>query len=133
MAWYEIVMMIVVSGLLAMMISTSLKSSGAPLSIAGLTEHLISLKEKFLTSSMIDPERERTAMERLQNKTKTSCTPEFISQNAGLKELYSVNCKSIEKKLADVQTTEKTSWLKFQAMMKDFDDEYFDVAATKNG
>lgn len=106
------------------------RSTKGPLSILILKAQLLLLKRKFENQSPIDPEEERSIMEGLQNKTKTSCSVEAISSNKDLKELLSVICQFVNGMITSAGPINKSSWLRYGALMNDFNEQYF-IGRTK--
>ena len=100
-------------------------STKGPVSILNLKAQLLLVKRKFENQSVIDPEEERSVMERLQNKTKTSCSREAISSNNDLRALFFVNCESVNGMRTSSVPTNKTGWLRYGALMNDFNEQYF--------
>jgi len=103
----------------------SFRSTKGLLSILSLKAQLLLLKQKFENYSAVDPEEERRVMESLQNKTKTSCSGEVISSNRDLKELFSVTCQFVDGMIASAGPINKSSWLRYGALMNDFNEQYF--------
>ena len=125
---FQTLLIIAMIGLFTVMFQASFRFNKGPLSMNNLIKHLQLLKVKFANHSPIDPDGERRIMEVLLNKIKTSCSREVITRNADLKELFLTNCQSVNgmKNLALVTT--KTSWLKYSALMNDFNQLYFSVS-----
>ncbi len=121
----QILLGLLVLGLFAAMFYVSFRSTKGPLSILNLKAQLLLLKRKFDNQSAVDPEEERSIMERLQNKTKTSCSGEVISSNKDLKELFSVTCRFVNGMIASAGPVNKSSWLKYGALMNDFNEQYY--------
>lgn len=112
-------------GLFTATFYVSFRSTKGPSSILSLKAQLLLLKQKFESRSAVDPEEERSIMERLQNVTKTSCNEEAISSNGDLKELFSVTCQAVNEVIASAGLTNKTSWVRYGALMNDFNEQYF--------
>jgi hypothetical protein len=121
----EILLGLLVLGLFTAMFYVCFRSTKGPLSILNLKTQLLLLRKKFENQSAIDPEEERSIMESLQNKTKTSCSGEVISHNKELKELFSVNCQFINGMITSAEPISKSSWLRYGALMNDFNEQYF--------
>jgi hypothetical protein len=112
--------------LLALMKSACTKFTKGPVSTTALLQQLQRLQAKFALGKLINPEMEREEMERLQNKISTSSEPGIISGNADLKRLLYSNCKSIQAVLSQSILENRTSWIKMNAMMVDFNTHYFE-------
>lgn len=121
----QILLVLLVLGLFGATFYVCFRSTKGPLSILRLKAQLLLLKKKFENQSPIDPEEERSIMEDLQNKTKTSCSGEAISANKDLRALFFVNCQSVNGMITSPAPTNKSSWLKYGALMNDFNEQYF--------
>ena len=127
----QILLGLFVLGLFAITFYVSFRSTKGPLSIRDLITHLLLLKRKFENDSPVNPEEERSIMEGLQNKAKTSCSEEVISGNEDLRRLFFVNCESVNKKMMSATSIDKTSWLRYGALMTDFNEQYFTRTTSK--
>ncbi|HEV7333217.1 MAG TPA: hypothetical protein VGN63_19435 [Flavisolibacter sp.] len=121
----QILLALLVLGLFTAAFYVCFRSTKGPLSIFNLKAKLQVLKRKFENQSAVDPEEERSIMERLQNKTKTSCSREVISSNKDLKELFSVTCQFVNGTITSAGPINKSSWLRYGALMNDFNEHYF--------
>jgi hypothetical protein len=124
-AFPHILLVVVVAALLALMVLTCIKFTKGPLSATALRSHLLQLQSKFITSASIDPEAERQEMEKLQNKIKTFSDRSTISGNKDLRQLFASNCKYIRAAMTDANPVNRSSWIKFQELMFNFDKFYF--------
>jgi hypothetical protein len=117
-------------GLFTVTFYVSFRSTKGPLNIFNLKAQLLFLKSKFENQSPVDPEEGRGIMEGLQNKTKTSCNREVTSSSKDLKELFSVPCQFVDGMITSAGPINKSSWLRYGALMNDFNDQYF-IGRTK--
>ena len=85
------------------------------------------LQSKFVSVAPIKLEWERQEMEKLQNKIKTSSDQLTISSDNDLKQLFASNCNDIHLAMNDVKVVNKSSWIKFNAVMCGFNEFYFHV------
>ena len=120
-----ILLILIVASLLMIAASICTKFTKGPLSTAALLERMRLLQAKFMAGNTIDPEAEREEMEILQNKIKTTSTLQTISGNSDLKQLFARNCAFIQSVLKQPLLDNKTSWIKFNALMVDFNTSYF--------
>jgi hypothetical protein len=125
MAIPSILLILLVLGLFITMFYACFNSTTGPSSITNLMAHLNLLKIKFANHRPIDPHEERYVMESLQNRIKTSCSQRVISGNEDLKALFSFNCQSINGMMKTGEPSNKMQWLKYGALMNDFNDQYF--------
>jgi hypothetical protein len=121
-----LLLIIAVVGLLILTVSVCIKFTKGPLSTAALLRQLQILQAKFMQGKTIDPDTQRQEMEILQNKLKTSSDPALISANSDLKQLFSSNCQAIQSVLERPLLENRTSWIKLNTMMLDFNSHYFD-------
>jgi len=121
----QILLIVLVLGLFIAMFYACFYSTNGPSSITNLKAHLDLLKSRFANQTPIDPQRERIVMEELQNKLKATCSQKVISDNEVLKTLFSFNCKFINGMLTTAGPINKTQWIKYAALMNDFNDQYF--------
>src|SRR5947209_3162735 len=121
----QLLLIAVVASLLVLMISACIKFTKGPLSTAALKQHLLLLQSKFISSAPINPEWERQEMEKLQNKIKTSNDQLTISSDKDLEELFASNCTHTHSAMTDVNVVNKTSWIKFKAVLCGFSEFYF--------
>ena len=121
-----ILLIIIVTSLLMITASICSKFTKGPLSTVALLQRMRLLQAKFIAGKEIDPETEREEMEILQNKIKTSSSMQTISGNSDLKQLFARNCASIQSVLKQPVLDNKTSWIKFNALMADFNTSYFE-------
>jgi hypothetical protein len=121
----QLLLIAVVASLLVLLVLTCIKSTKGPLSTAALKHHLLLLQSRFVSSALIDPEMERQEMERLQNKIKTSSDQSTISADKDLKQLFASNIHHIHLAMNDLNVVNKSSWIKFKAVMFDFNSFYF--------
>ena len=56
---------------------------------------------------------------------KTSSDPALISGDANLRRLLFSNCRSIQTILGEPDLANRTAWIKLNALMVDFDTQYF--------
>lgn len=119
-------LIIIVTSLLMITASICSKFTKGPLSTVALLQRMRLLQAKFIAGKEIDPETEREEMEILQNKIKTSSSMQTISGNSDLKQLFARNCASIQSVLKQPVLDNKTSWIKFNALMADFNTSYFE-------
>jgi membrane protein insertase Oxa1/YidC/SpoIIIJ len=122
----QITLLIFVILLLILMVSVCIKFTKGPFNTSALQEHLQRLQAKFSAGILINPRTEREEMETLQNKIKTTSNPALISGNATLKRLLYSNCKAIQAVLGQPGLENRTSWIKLNALMVDFNDLYFE-------
>lgn len=101
------------------------RSTKGAVSTAALLLQLQQLHAKFMSAERIDPEIERKEMEIIQNKIKTASDAAVISGNPDLKKMFGLNCQSIASVLNTEGLTDRTAWLKFNALMIDFNFLYF--------
>jgi len=113
------------TGLLMLLVTTSIKFTKGPLDTAALKKQLLALQLKFVSASLINPEAERGEMEILQNKIKTSSSQMSISGDKDLQQLFASNCKYIQSAMADEHLENRSSWIKFRELMFSFGDFYF--------
>jgi hypothetical protein len=125
MAIPQILLILLVLGLFITMFYACFNSAKGPSSITNLKAHLNLLKIKFANHTPVDPHEERCVMESLQNRIKTSCNQNLISENEDLKALFSFNCQFINGMMKTAEPSNKTQWLKYGALMNDFNDQYF--------
>jgi len=123
----SVLLILFVLGLFIVMFYACFYSTTGPSSITNLMAHLTLLKVKFANHTPIDPHEERCVMENLQNRIKTSCSQKVISESEDLKALFFVNCQSINGMIKTAETSNKTQWLKYGALMNDFNNQYFPV------
>jgi|GEM_PF-2628251 len=128
----QILLGLLILGLFAAAFYVCFRSTKGPLSILNLKAQLLLLKGKFENQSPVDPEKERSIMEGLQNTAKTSCSGEVISANKDLRTLFFVNCQFINGMITTAVPSNKTSWLKYGALMNDFNEQYF-IGRMKGG
>lgn len=121
----QISLIVFVTFLLILMVSVCIKFTKGPFNTSALLQQLKRLEAKFVSGKMINPKIEREEMERLQNKIKTTSDPAVISGNRDLKRLLYNNCKSIQTVLSQPGLENRTSWIKLNALMVDFNDLYF--------
>ena len=121
----QILLCLLILGFFTATFYVCFRSTKGPLSIFNLKAQLLLLKRKFENQSPVDPEEERGIMERLLNKTKTSCSGEVISGNKDLKELFSVTCQFVNGMITSAGPMNKTLRLRFGALMNDFNEQYF--------
>src|SRR6476620_3942369 len=121
----EMILIVVLGVLIALLISTCMKSTKSSFNTDALKTQLRSLQLKFVTAALINPELERKEMEILQNKVKTSSHPLVISDDYDLKLLFDSNCKYIQSEMNNTDLTSRSSWIKFRDLMLGFDDLYF--------
>ena len=121
----QILLILLLIGLFIATFYACFRSTKGPLSVSNLMAHLNSLKIKFANHTPVDPEKERRVMERLQNSIKASCSQEVISGNEGLKALFFVSCQSINGMMETAIPGSKMQWLRYGALMNDFNDQYF--------
>lgn len=121
----QILLIVVLAGLLVLLVSTCIKFTKGPLSTSALKKHLLQLQSKFVASALINPEWERQEMEKLQNKIKTSSDQLTISGDKDLQQLFANNCKYIQSTMTDVNLVNRSSWIKFKALMFGFNKFYF--------
>jgi hypothetical protein len=124
-AFPPLLLIIVVVALMALMVSVCIKFTKGPLSTAALLQQLQHLQARFASGKQINPEREREEMEILQNKIKTTSDPITISENMDLKRLFYSNCKSIQGVLGQADLQNRTSWIKLNGLMVEFNSRYF--------
>jgi hypothetical protein len=121
----SILLILLVLGLFVAMFYACFHSTTGPSSITNLKAHLNLLKSKFANHTPVDPHEERCVMETFQNRIKTSCSQKVISGNEDLKALFAFNCQSINGMMKTAEPSNKTMWLKYGALMNDFNDQYF--------
>lgn len=121
----QITLLIVVVLLLVMMVSVCTQFTKGPVSTKALLLQLQNLQRKFALGKTVNPETERETMEQLQNKIKTSSDPALISGDANLRRLLFSNCRSIQTILGEPDLANRTAWIKLNALMVDFDTQYF--------
>lgn len=121
----QMLLIVALAGLLVLLITTCIKFTKGPVNTDALKKQLRSLQLKFVNAAHINPELERTEMEILQNKIKTSSNPLIISGDNDLKLLFGSNCKYIQSAMMDVNLVNRSSWIKFKELMFSFDDFYF--------
>jgi len=121
----QMLLILLVLGLFIAMFYACFYSTKGPSSFTDLMAHLKRLKIKFANDTSVDPQTERMVMEGLQNKIKTSCSQNVISENEGLKALFSFNCQFINGMMKTAEPSNKMQWLKYGALMDDFNDRYF--------
>ena len=127
----QILLGLLLLGLFTAMFYACFSSTKGPLSILNLKGQLLLLKAKFESQLSIDPDKERRIMEDLQNKAKTSCSGEVISANKELRALFLVTCQCVNGMITSSAPSSKTSWLRYGALMNDFNEQYF--IGKKNG
>ena len=128
-AFPQLLLIVVAAALLVMMVIVCARFTKGPESTSALRKQLQLLQAKFTDGRQINPEKEREIMERLQNKIKTASGSANITSNAVLKQLSNSVCNSISAVLTKPSLENKTSWLKLNALMKDFDRQYYSVAS----
>lgn len=121
----QILLGLLLLGLFAYTFYVCFHSTKGPLSIVNLKAQLLLLKRKFENASPMDPDEERSVMERLQNTAKTSCSGDVISGNKDLKELVSVICQFVNGMITSAGPGNKYAWLRYGALMNDFNELYF--------
>ena len=114
-----------VVGLLVTTILVCIKFTKGPASTKAFTDRLRTLQLKFDSGKTIHPEKEREEMERLQNKIKTTSEAAIISGNSDLRHLLYSICQSLHGVLNQPSLENRTSWIKLNAVMVDFDTQYF--------
>jgi hypothetical protein len=90
-----------------------------------LKEHLWQMQQKLSGSDNIDPEQERSELDRLQNRMKVWNPGEAISKDPSLRYLFVKNYNLATEWPLTHETTNRTGWAKLHAVMKDFYDAYF--------
>ena len=120
-----ILLIAVVIVLFAMMISVCFRFTKGSLSTSSFLKRLQSLQLKFTLGKEIYPETEREEMERQQNQLKTTANATAISGNAEMRSMLSSICKSIQDVLRQPGLENRTSWIKLNALMGDFNLQYF--------
>ena len=120
-----ILVIVFVVGMLVLLFFTCFRSTTGQASTAALLLHLQQLHGKFISAEKIDPEIERKEMEILQNKIKTASDAVVISGNPDLRKMFGLNCQSIAAVLNDEGLTDRTAWIKLNALMIDFNFLYF--------
>ena len=121
----QIMLVLLVLGLFVAMFYACYNSTKGPSSISNLMARLNLLKSKFAAHTPVDPHEERSVMESLQNRLKSSCSQEVISGNEDLRALFAVNCQSVNRMMKISEPGSKMQWLKYGALMNDFNDQYF--------
>lgn len=111
--------------LFVLLVITCIKFTKGPVNTAALKKQLRSLQLKFVTAAPINPELERSEMEILQNKIKTSSNRLIISGDDDLKLLFNSNCKYIQSEMSNTNLVNRSSWIKFRDLMFGFDKLYF--------
>jgi hypothetical protein len=71
----QILLILLVLGLFVAMFYACFSSTQGPLSISSFMAHLNLLKNKFENHTPIDPQKERSITEGLQNTIKATCNP----------------------------------------------------------
>ena len=121
----HVTLIIIVLVLLIVLVSACIKFTTGPANTVALMQQLKRLQAKFAANTLLNPNTEREEMEILQNKLKTTSSPAVISGDVNLKQLFYTNCKSIQAVLSRADLSNRTSWIKLNALMVDFDDLYF--------
>lgn len=124
-AFPPILIIVIAAVLFVMMISVCTKFTKGPLSTSAFLKQLHVLQLKLVLGKKINPEKEREEMERLQNKIKTFSEASIISRNADLQRLLHSICHSIKVVLGQPNLENRTSWIKLNALMVDFNTQYF--------
>ena len=121
----KIILMVVVGLLFVMLIAACWRTTSEKTTLQALLLHLNSLQTKFNAKTAIDPEWERSRIEKLQNNIKASCDRAVITANTQLKEVFRSNCQSVIMIFAHQQLENKSAWVKLKSLLFRFDQEYF--------
>lgn len=120
----QITLLLLVVLLLVLMVSVCTRFTSGAVSTNALQQKLRRLQQKF-ASGKVNPLTEREAMELLHNKVKTTSSAAVISGDADLKWLFYSNCRSIQAMLSKPDLADRTAWIKLNALMVDFNTQYF--------
>jgi hypothetical protein len=121
----QVLLLVVVIGLLVYTVLACMKFTRRSLTVTALRNQLLLLQGKFVHPFAMDPDVEREQMEILHNNLKTSSDATQITANSDLKQLIQSTCLSIKSILNKSDLVNKTGWIKFNRVMSDFDDLYF--------
>lgn len=124
-AFAPILLIVFVGALFIMMVSVCFTFTKGPLSTTAFLKQLQILQARFAAGKIINPDTERVEMEKLQNKIKTFSEASIISGNADLQRLLYSICQSIKVALGQPDLENRTSWIQLNALMVDFNTQYF--------
>lgn len=124
-AFVPVLLMIFLGALFIAMVSVCFTSTKGPLSTTAFLKQLQSLQARFAAGKIINPETEREHLEKLQNKVKTLSEASIISGNADLRRLLHSICQSIKIVLDQPDLANRTTWIKLNSLMVDFNTQYF--------
>jgi RNA recognition motif-containing protein len=121
----QILFIVIVVVLFVVAIAACVRFGKGTADTRALKDELLQLIVKFENPFFINPRKERESMEILQNQIKTSSNPSVISNDRELKDLFHNNRQYIQSWLDHPDLDNRTDWIKFNALMKEFDTRYF--------
>jgi hypothetical protein len=121
----ELLLLLVVIALAVTAVSASMKSNKGTSSTRDLKNYLLGLQLRFRNPLAIDAEKERTALELLLNRLKTSSPQKTISEDEDLKELFGSTCSRIKEITNSREEGARTSWRKLKNVVFDFQEFYY--------